>query len=61
MSYRELKQYLLDYFGTAVQSGMIGAMEGRRQVENASSFDDLLSIADMYGIDIDRYIEDDGR
>jgi len=61
MGFRDLKKYLMDYFGTAVQNGMIGAMEGLSRTESARTIEDLLNVADMYGLDIDRYLEDEER
>ena len=61
MNFRELKSFLMDFFGTAVAAGNIGAMDGLSKVQNASNIDELISLAESYGIDIDRYIEDEER
>lgn len=54
---KKLRRDLIDYYGTAANSGFPAAMADLIKVENASD-SELLEIARKNGFDIKRYVED---
>lgn len=53
----ELRKDLMDYYGTAMNSGFGMAVIDLSEVENASP-EKLISIAKKLGVDLRNYIED---
>ncbi len=53
----ELRKDLMDYYGTAMNSGFGMAVIDLSEVENASP-EKLISIAKKIGVDLRNYIED---
>ena len=53
----ELRRDLMDYYGTAMNSGFGMAVIDLSEIENASP-EKLISIAKKLGVDLRNYIED---
>ncbi|MBR2676448.1 MAG: hypothetical protein IKE28_06025 [Solobacterium sp.] len=56
MNIEELRAYLLDYYGTAVFSGMPMALIDVSKVKNASA-EELIKIAEKEHIDLSKFIK----
>ena len=51
---RKLRNYLIDYYGTAMSNGFPMAIVNLAKIENASG-DELIEIADSLGIDLEDF------